>query len=110
MLKKIVSFLILFSMIEAVNASSVTGKVDRIIVRDSDGLVYVTFIGSRTEKPTCATASYMVIKNEASSTGKQQLALLLLAQATNRTVTVAGYSACTRWKDGEDINYIILNK
>lgn len=95
---------------QMIYASSVTGKVDRIIVRDSDGLVYVTFTGNRTDKPTCATANYMVIKNESSVTGRQQLAILLLAQSTDKTITVVGHGSCIRWRDGEDINYIIMSK
>ncbi|MCO7225686.1 hypothetical protein [Pleionea sp. CnH1-48] len=88
-------------------ASSATGKIDWLIVRDSDGLTYFTLKNfSRDEKPACAKHDYWMIKDEKSVSGKHQLSILLAAQASGKTVTVRGYAACTRWGDGEDVNSI----
>ncbi len=51
-----------------------------------------------------------MIKNEKSLVGKQQLTLLLMAQATNKVVSIVGYDTCSRWGNGEDINYITIEK
>ncbi|EPH33209.1 putative exported protein [Acinetobacter guillouiae MSP4-18] len=48
----------------------------------------------------------MVIKNENSPTGKRQLAMLMMAIATNKTVAIPGAETCTRWADGEDISIV----
>ncbi|CAI3143775.1 hypothetical protein MWMV7_MWMV7_02249 [Acinetobacter calcoaceticus] len=99
-------FVILFS--SNIWAGSAKGKIINIIVRDSDGLVYVTVEG-RANKPACAVGNYMIIKNENSATGKRQLALLLMAQAANKIIYIKGYDTCSRWPDGEDIDYIIVD-
>lgn len=33
-----------------------------------------------------------------------------MAQAANKVISVTGYGTCTRWPDGEDINYILVEK
>ena len=110
MLKKIMCFIIVLSFFGPAYASTARGKVSKVLVRDSDGLVYVVIEGTRTEKPTCATGSYLIIKNENSASGKRQLTLLLMAQATGKVVNITGYGTCVRWPDGEDINNIIIEK
>ncbi|EPG38531.1 hypothetical protein F907_01116 [Acinetobacter colistiniresistens] len=105
--------ILLFSSIFFINnvsASEYTGKIEAIVVRDSDGLVYIYLSGNRSSDiPDCAkNTSYMMIKNENSPTGRRQLAMLMMAQATNKTVSVTGTNKCTRWPDGEDIEAIIL--
>lgn len=93
-------------------ASDYTGKVENIIIRDSDGLVYIDLTGSRSnDVPECAkNRNYMKIKNENSASGKRQLAMLMLAQASNRTVAIKRANTCTRWHDGEDIVMVILQR
>jgi hypothetical protein len=90
-------------------ASTKTGSVDKIYIRSSDGLVYVELTGESTKKPLCAqNHSYYMIKDENSGTGKRQLALLMLAVATGKKVTIYGNDSCTRWGDGEDIDQVII--
>lgn len=108
-IKRVIKYLALSSILftNAIYASTYTGKISSIIIRDSDGLVYVYMEGQRVGNiPSCSAYNYMMIKNENSATGKRQLAQLLLAQATNKTVVIVGYDVCTRWANGEDINYI----
>lgn len=104
-------FLSLFSL-SAVNASTYIGKVSSINIREADGLVWVDIIGSRSnDVPNCAQArNYMMIKNENSATGKRQLALLMMAQASNKTVRIDGMNTCTRWGDGEDVGTVQIQK
>ena len=92
-------------------ASTYTGKVSSIRVREEDGLVWVYLLGERTgNRPVCATSSYMMIKNENSPAGKRQLALLMMAQATNKTVLIEGANTCNRWGDGEDISMVSVER
>ena len=92
-------------------ASDYLGKVSVIHVRDADGLIWVYIEGTRTgERPTCADKEYLVIKNENSPAGQRQLALLMMAQASDKTVFIEGARTCTRWGDGEDINMLSIRK
>ena len=89
-------------------AGTITGTVEWVIARASDGLTYAMITGIPSGRPTCATKAYWIIADENSEAGKKQYAMLLTAQATGLTVTVGGANTCTRWSDGEDIDYIQL--
>jgi hypothetical protein len=105
-------FVLMTAMVVAANAHAGqgTGTVSRLIVRDSDGLVYVTLSTPPTGRPSCAAAStYWMIPNENSETGKKLYALLLSAQLAGRVVQIVGTNTCVRWGDGEDILYVILD-
>lgn len=87
-----------------------TGKVDTLYAR-ADGLHVVTLKGgtSKNSSPTCATADYWIIKDEDSTYGKSQFSQLLAAKLAGKSVTINGLNTCTRWGDGEDISYIVIN-
>lgn len=87
-------------------AGQQTGQVTEVLVRASDGLVYFYVSGTATAKPACAKNTYWMIKDENSATGKRQLAMLLMARETGRQVIVGGANTCTRWSDGEDVEYL----
>ena len=89
---------------------SAQGTVFRLHVRASDGLVYVYLNGNRINRPPCAVQSYWIIRDETSAVGKQQLALLMLAQTTGRSVIIQGSGLCTRFTDGEDIKEVALEE
>jgi hypothetical protein len=90
-------------------AGSQTGQVTQIVKRASDGLIYINMTGQASGRPQCAAAQfYWMIKDENSVTGKQQLAMLMMARATGQTVSVVGSNTCLRWGDGEDVDYVIL--
>ena len=109
-MKKIVFVLLIYFITSvAAFAGSEGGQVKNVLIRASDGLVYVELSGTAENKPSCATHSYWMIKDEKSLTGRQQLAALLLAQANGQTISIIGTGSCTRWPDGEDIDYIIVN-
>lgn len=93
-------------------AGTQTGTVGSVIVRASDGLVYFTLEnGSLDNRPSCATKGYWMIKDENSNAGKQQYSMILAAHASRKVVKVVGMNTCSRWADGEDVNYIqILNQ
>jgi hypothetical protein len=102
---------ILFQLIFVGNAlaSTYKGKVSSIHVRDEDGLVWVYILGERTgNRPNCAVYDYMMIRNENSPAGKRQLAMLMMAKATNKPVMIDGAGTCSRWGDGEDISTISM--
>jgi hypothetical protein len=89
-------------MSSAVAGGNVSGTVGAIAVRN--GMTYFTINGKNQGRPGCAANTlYWMIKDEASQTGKQQIALLLSAKANNRTVYVDGTGTCVKWYDGEDV-------
>lgn len=92
------------------SAGKSSGYVDSVLVRDSDGLVYF-FLRDEvvmSQKPSCATKKYWMVKNENSTAGKNQLSLLMAAQMAGKKVKVYGYNTCERWSDGEDVNTVQL--
>jgi hypothetical protein len=100
---------LLLALVQPTWASDATGKIHYVIIRDSDGLIYLEVTGPRSAKPDCAqNHNYFMIKDENSATGKRLYAMLLAAQLTGKTVTVSGTGACTRWPDGEDIGVVRL--
>ncbi|MGE5170867.1 MAG: hypothetical protein ACM3JC_10940 [Rudaea sp.] len=88
--------------------SSQIGTVDRLHIRATDGIVYFYIQGVRSTLPACASQPYWVIANETSVSGKQQLALLMMAEAAGKPVIVYGAGTCTRWPDGEDVREIAV--
>jgi hypothetical protein len=90
-------------------AGTQTGKIVKVYARATDGVNLVYVSGSRSGRPNCATQDYWIIKDENSTTGKKQFAMLLMAQAAGRTVMLEGpgSGACTRWGDGEDIGSVM---
>lgn len=82
------------------------GKVSGLIVRSNDGLHYFWLEGTSHNKPACATNTYWMIADENSTAGKAQLSIILSAQAQQKPIKVVGTGTCSRWRDGEDVNYI----
>lgn len=97
-----------FGATGSVSAGTQTGHVMHVHVRASDGLVYVILDGPISNRPTCATINYWMIKNENSTSGKQQLAQLLAAKVSGQEITLVGSNTCTRWSDGEDIDDVVF--
>jgi hypothetical protein len=87
-------------------AGTQSGTVAWIIVRSTDGLTYFHLSGGKSGSPSCATGSYWIIRDENSTAGKHQLALLLSAQASGKKVNVVGRNSCARWGDGEDVDTV----
>ena len=90
-------------------AGTQSGKIVKLYARATDGINLVHLSGPRSGRPVCATQDYWIIKDENSTTGKKQFAMLLMAQAAGRTVMLEGpgSGACTRWGDGEDIGIVM---
>lgn len=107
---KFISILVLLlaSQCNTAHAGTQSGKIKHLMVRASDGLVLFELENTGAEKPACATHSYWIIADEKSVTGKQQLAVLLAARASDQVVSISGSNKCTRWVDGEDVDLIIL--
>lgn len=90
-------------------AGTATGTVVNLIIRDTDGLVYVYLSAAPTGRPPCAAStSYFMVAAENTDSGKRLYALLLSAKVTGQTVQVNGANTCTRWADGEDIASVIF--
>jgi len=104
------SFFLLCSVLAApVFAGSQTGQVTQLITRSSDGLIYFFMSGTGSGRPACTAGnSYWMVKDEESSTGMTQFAMLLSARETGKSITVYGAGTCTRWKDGEDVDSLVF--
>src|SRR5687768_13830140 len=106
MLGKVARTAFAVAMALAVTAASAQsthdGVISQIRVRATDGLVYVYLIGVRTSPPSCATQTFWTIGNEISVIGRQQVALLTMAQAAGKRVTIHGTGTCGRWPDAEN--------
>ncbi|WP_419237716.1 hypothetical protein ACN08P_08995 [Photobacterium leiognathi subsp. mandapamensis] len=90
-------------------AGEQTGKIGGFYARASDNLHLIFLEGNHsTNKPACAKYSYWLIKDEHSTSGKSQFSQILAAKLANKTVTIKGLNTCSRWADGEDINYIVI--
>ncbi|MES2288742.1 MAG: hypothetical protein V4530_03315 [Pseudomonadota bacterium] len=90
-------------------AGEVIGTVSTLNARASDNLHLVTLNGTYSgTSPSCATHNYMMIKDENSTAGKSQYAMLMSAWLAGKSVRVIGAGTCTRWSDGEDIESIIF--
>jgi len=105
MINQFVVFLIFVASPFAANAGSAVGMLSWIII--SNNMAYFSLSGAPTGRPTCAANTmYWMIKDETSSLGKQQVALLLTAKAAGKVVSVTGTGTCTKWPDGEDAAFI----
>lgn len=105
-MKKILSVLALSLSSYAYSGSDVA-NVDSLMTRASDGLLYFTLKnGNPINKPACATHGYWMIKDENSETGKLQFSILLTALVSGKKVQVIGNNNCTRWGDGEDVEFV----
>ena len=106
---KIASMAMAASCSFGAHAGSQTGTITNVNVRASDGLIVVYLGGAASGRPACAASQpYWIIKSETSTAGKQQLAQIMLAQATGKSITIIGMGTCTRWSDGEDIDTVVL--
>ncbi|WP_305840223.1 hypothetical protein [Photobacterium leiognathi] len=106
-MKKILLILSLFTSITF--AGEQTGKIGTFYARASDNLHLVQLVGDQSKnKPSCASNHYWLIKDEHSTTGKSQISQILAAKMANKTVIIYGLNTCSRWPDGEDINYIVI--
>jgi len=91
----------------AIQAGEVTGKITSVLVRQSDGLTYFHVDATPTGRPACAAATtYWMIKDENSEAGKKLYSMILAARASGAEIRVVGANTCTRWGDGEDIQWM----
>ena len=88
---------------------SALGTITYLYQRASDNLIYVQVTGAVSDRPACAAATtYFMVRDENSNTGKGQFATLLAAKIAGKAISIQGMNTCTRWGDGEDINFILV--
>jgi hypothetical protein len=110
-MKKYPLLLVLAASSTAYAEGNQTGTINWIATRASDGVVYFTLgQNPKTGSPGCATSSYWTIADETSTTGKQQIAQLMLAAASGTAVSVSGSGGCgLRMTNAENVNQILNN-
>lgn len=95
---------------QSVFAGQQTGTIAYVAVK-ADGRTEFSMVGGAiTESPPCVNYGYWFIKDEKSIGGKQQYAMLLTAFASGKTVKIVGANTCDRWVDGEDVEYMRVDK
>lgn len=83
-------------------AGSSSGKVTSLIINSSNYLFFTA--GVKIGSPSCGNNNEWAI-NLTTAQGKTIYALLLSAQAQDKTVNVAGGNTCNNWGDREDVLY-----
>lgn len=84
------------------HAGTSSGKVTTMIINASNFLFFTA--GTKTGSPSCGNNNQWAI-NLATAQGKTIYAMLLSAQAQDKTVTVYGNNTCNNWGDREDVLY-----
>jgi len=94
-------------------AGTEVGTIRDLWVRDSDGLIWVdlTEVPGTTPfgpgRAACAVfTTYWIIPNETTDTGKRLYDSLRAAEIAGHPLTIHGKGTCSRWSDGEDIDWI----
>ena len=97
------------ALVGPTHANSIEGKIKSLSVRASDGLHILVVEGAPAGRAACAAnQDYYMIADEHSDAGKAQMAILLSAYMSGKSVAIEGTGTCTRWVDGEDILIVTL--
>ncbi|WP_235511556.1 hypothetical protein [Acidovorax sp. Root568] len=99
---KTIAATIFFTIACSSHAGSSSGKVTTMIINSSNYLFFT--VGTKSGSPTCGNNDQWAI-NLATAQGKSIYALLLAAQAQDKTVNVVGNNTCNNWGDREDVLY-----
>lgn len=83
-------------------AGASTGKVTFMII-NSTNYLFVT-AGTKTGSPSCGNNNEWTV-NLNTAQGKSLYAMLLAAQAQDKTVSIVGNNTCSQWADREDVLY-----
>lgn len=86
----------------ASHAGTSAGKVTFMII-NSTNYLFVT-AGVKTGSPACGNNNEWAV-NLSTAQGKSLYALLLSAQAQDKTVSIVGNGTCSIWADREDVLY-----
>jgi hypothetical protein len=89
-----------------VQAGNSNGPVTKIYAHANDIVIFAA--GTHNEQPACSGNEWAL--SLTTPTGKAMYALLLLAYAQGKPVSVVGTSACTAWPDRETPVYITLDQ
>lgn len=73
-----------------------------------NGAVLVTTTGNRSTPPACATFAGRFAIDSTTPAGRSQLAGLIAAEASDRTVVIVGAGNCEVYGDSETIDYFYI--
>lgn len=102
------AFLIAISCLSgAANASTATGKINRVYVMGNGVAMFHLDHPPRTDLPACATGlPTRWAFNAATPEGQAKLSLVLTAYSSGREMVVHGLDACPDWGDTESVNFM----
>ena len=87
-------------------AGSSSGAVSNVTANVASRIFFEA--GTLAANPACATAGSWAL-DATTPEGKAMYALILTAQATDRTVTVTGNNLCTIQPDRETVQFMVMN-
>lgn len=109
-MKKLLSILFVWvAMANAAFAGVSSGQVTQVMAHVGDIIIFEA--GSHTGKPACSTSGDGWALSLSTNTGRSMYALILMARAQGKTITVVGENpgVCSAWGDREAPRYIISN-
>lgn len=80
-------------------AGSSSGQIGRIYANEGDTIMFSA--GPHQDKPACSTVGDEWALSLSTDTGKSMYALLLMAKAQGKAVSVQGHGVCSAWGDRE---------
>ena len=98
---------LLFGFANSAGAGTSGGLVVKIYVHVQDIVIFQA--GVHEGKPSCSRIGDEWAFSLTTPTGKAMYALLLMANAQGKTISVQGTGACTAWADRETPLYIVLS-
>ena len=97
-------FLMCFPLISVAGSAAPGPLSDVYVMSNGKAIIYTT--GSRSSPPACATQVPRFAIDATTPTGKAQLATLLTAFASGKTVEFSGTGTCGNWGDTESVDYL----
>lgn len=108
MLKKFfLSMFLIFGCTQYAGAGTSGGVVTLLMAHAHDIVIFSA--GTHERKPSCSVINDEWALSLTTPTGKAMYAILLLAKAQGKTVSVQGTGVCTAWLDRETPMYIQIN-
>lgn len=109
-MKKMLFVLLCFAFSGAL-AGTAQGTITKLHTGPVYGTVFfVTVSAASTSMPACKTNPYFSFAFDSGTpSGKNTLALLMLAYTAGKSVTISGENRCSQYGDTEDLRWVLLD-
>ncbi len=105
-----IMFVLLSCVFNVALAGTAKGTISKLHTGPAYGtMFFVTVSAVTTGAPACKTnAAFSFVFDSATPSGKNTLALLMLAYSTGKSVTISGENSCTLYADTEDLRWVLI--